>query len=80
MCWYNSFTDSIFYNIILRRSIIVLWKSLKNFIFFYYLDMEDAQIEAFSNQVGGHTFELQNQGMLHQGTCILKQLQDQGRG
>ena len=53
---------------------------MKNFIFLNYLDMEDAQIEAFSNQVGGHTFELQNQGMLHQGTCILKQLQDQGRG
>ena len=42
--------------------------------------MENNPIEAFTNQVGGHTFELQNQGMLHQGNCILKQLQDMGRG
>lgn len=42
--------------------------------------MEEAPITAFENQVGGHTFELQNQGMLHQGSWILKQLQDQGRG
>ncbi|KAK8826715.1 hypothetical protein WA556_004304 [Blastocystis sp. ATCC 50177/Nand II] len=42
--------------------------------------MENAPIEAFANQVGGHTFALQNQGMLHQGHCILKQLQDCGRG
>ena len=42
--------------------------------------MEEAPIEAFTNQVGGHTFALQNQGMLHQGSYILKQLQDQGRG
>lgn len=42
--------------------------------------MEESPIEAFANQVGGHTFELQNQGMLHQGNCILKQLQDMGRG
>ena len=42
--------------------------------------MEEAPITAFANQVGGHTFELQNQGMLHQGSWILKQLQDQGRG
>ena len=44
------------------------------------IEMEDAPIEAFANQVGGHTFALQNQGMLHQGHCILKQLQDCGRG
>lgn len=52
-------------------------------VFFHsiiYSIMEDSPIEAFSNQVGGHTFELQNQGMLHQGSCILKQLQDMGRG
>lgn len=48
--------------------------------YFFFPDMEEVKIEAFSNQVGGHTFELQNQGMLHQGSCILKQLQDQGRG
>lgn len=45
-----------------------------------FVRMENSPIEAFQNQVGGHTFELQNQGMLHQGSCILKQLQDQGRG
>ena len=48
--------------------------------YFFFPVMEEDKIEAFSNQVGGHTFELQNQGMLHQGSCILKQLQDQGRG
>ena len=42
--------------------------------------MEEAPIEVFANQVGGHTFALQNQGMLHQGSYVLKQLQDQGRG
>lgn len=42
--------------------------------------MEEAPIEAFTNQVGGHTFALQNQGMLHQGHFVLKQLQDGGRG
>ena len=42
--------------------------------------MDSSPITAFENQVGGHTFELQNQGMLHQGSWILKQLQDLGRG
>ena len=42
--------------------------------------MEEEPIRPFENQVGGHTFELQNQGILHQGKCILKQLQDMGRG
>ncbi|KAK8808011.1 hypothetical protein WA588_006496 [Blastocystis sp. NMH] len=42
--------------------------------------MESAPITAFENQVGGHRFDLQKQGMLHQGSTILKQLQDQGRG
>ena len=51
-----------------------LWHSIID------LTMENCPIEAFTNQVGGHTFELQKQGMLHQGNCILKQLQDMGRG
>lgn len=53
---------------------------MKTFLQKSIISMEECPIEAFSNQVGGHTFELQNQGMLHQGSCILKQLQDMGRG
>ena len=41
--------------------------------------MENCPIEAFTNQVGGHTFELQKQGMLHQGNCILKKLQNMSK-
>ena len=40
----------------------------------FIVRMESAPITAFENQVGGHRFDL------HQGSTILKQLQDQGRG
>lgn len=46
----------------------------------FIVRMESVPITAFENQVGGHRFDLQKQGMLHQGSTILKQLQDQGRG
>lgn len=42
--------------------------------------MSTDDIEQFSNQVGGHTFEKQNQGFLKRGKMVLKMLQDKDRG
>lgn len=62
------------------KTVFLIFEHFFFHITFVLLFMENAPIEAFKNQVGGHTFELQNQGMLHQGSWILKQLQDMGRG